>query len=644
MNSSNRAQDRNLVLLILATVILVGALLVAFVVHLASRQISLRLEQDFHAAVEAIDAGESGTATKLWRSLHQSEDHQAHADLIKCGLELNNGDPDAAIHKLEGMKHDGELEAARSLFIAKALIQLDRIDDAEATYQSILKTDASHSRAQRGLKQIAAIRTKEEDTQQFFTDVKPMVDKFCGDCHANPLPYSFPKSHWAEEVKQGFELYKLFDRHDLEVPDQALVTKYFRLQAPTEFDFSPVLDQRSHGPSTEFALLKPSAPAIANPGVAHVAWVSLEEGERPVLLVTDMRNGSVSAFDPNHPDRAARTLAQLRNPCHSTICDLDRDGNLDVLVADLGSFVPADNHDGRVICLKSDGKNGYEEVVLLDNVGRVADVQPGDFDSDGDIDLIVAVFGWRTTGSIQYLENTSDSGDEFQFKERQLDPRHGTIHVPVIDINQDGHLDFIALISQAHEEVVAFINDGRGKFSPQTLYAANDPSFGSSGIQLIDLDQDEDIDVLYTNGDSFDSALMKPYHGVQWLENKGDLHFEAHRVANGFGVYRAVAVDVDADTDLDIVAVSALPTKVLDPDLVKTTDSIICLINDGQQNFGKHVIEQGVCSHLTCDVGDFDQDGDIDFATGHVNLFDELMNMPPIDIWLNQSEPADADK
>jgi hypothetical protein len=53
------------------------------------------------------------------------------------------------------------------------------------------------------------------------------------------------------------------------------------------------------------------------------------------------------------------------------------------------------------------------------------------------------------------------------------------------------------------------------------------------------LDQDGDLDILYTNGDAFDyiPSLPRPWHGVQWLENLGGLEFTYHRLAAFDGAY-----------------------------------------------------------------------------------------------------------
>ena len=159
-----------------------------------------------------------------------------------------------------------------------------------------------------------------------------------------------------------------------------------------------------------------------------------------------------------------------------------------------------------------------------------------DFGGDGDLDVLVAEFGWRLTGRVLLLEQQSFQAGRFQFKTHVVDERHGASHVPIVDLDGDGRLDFVALISQEHETVVTFTNSGRNSFRADAIYSAPDPSYGSTAIQLADLDADGDVDVLLTNGDSFDSHILKPEHSLQWLEQRW------FQLPKPQGTYRIVVV------------------------------------------------------------------------------------------------------
>src|SRR5262249_6450102 len=157
---------------------------------------------------------------------------------------------------------------------------------------------------------------------------------------------------------------------------------------------------------------------------------------------------------------------------------------------------------------------------------------------------------------------------------------HGAIHVPVADLNGDGRPDFVALISQEHETVVAFLNQGGGKFEKQTIFRGPHPAYGSSGIQLVDVDGDGRLDVLYTNGDTLDKPyLLKPYHSIQWLRNPGNGTFpwEHHPITPMYGVHRAVAADFAGTGRKDVVAVGFLPVEGFPERKDRNLDGVIYL-------------------------------------------------------------------
>jgi len=206
------------------------------------------------------------------------------------------------------------------------------------------------------------------------------------------------------------------------------------------------------------------------------------------------------------------------------------------------------------------------------------------------------------------------------------------------DLDRDGKQDFVAVIAQEHEAVVAFLGDGKGGFRAQTLYAAPQPNWGSSGIQLVDLDGDGDLDVLATNGDMFDDDILKPYHGVQWLENKGGLRFEAHPLARLPGAHRAVAVDLDGDGDLDIAA-SAF-TGAVAGEAAARLASLVWLEQVKPGRFERHTIAVGRPVFATMDAGDVDGDGDADIVTGVFQLQGASDHW--LEVWENQTRSPGA--
>ena len=506
--------------------------------------------------------------------------------------------------------------------VAAALVVLDR---------QTLPADASQSQSQ----STPAVQSDEQQARVT-----------CGGCHAFSPPDILPRDAWRNE----FVRMMLIRENRLppigppdtvyptiQLPkDMEQVLPFYISRAPERLPAPEPWPATSESPLqfSRRSLTMPDMPGT--PAVSHVRLVDFDGDQRLDVLGTDMRQGLVFTGQLAKAGSALSIVASIPHPAHVTLADVDRDGVQDLLVADLGEFFPADHRNGAVIWLRGFGKGRFG-AFWLDGWPRVADVETADFNGDGKNDLAVAAFGWRKVGQIAILENRTASASQPSFTSHTIDPRAGGIQTIPADLNRDGKMDFVTLLAQEHETVLAYINKGTGDFSfeRQVIYAAPHANWGSSGIRLVDLDKDGDPDVLLSHGDTFDDGIVKPYHGIQWLENTGRYPFVEHTLAQMPGVHGIETGDLDGDGDLDIVA-GALLAGGSNVD-EKTLPALIWLEQTKPRTFVRHTIEMGSPRHGSLDVGDIDSDGDLDIVVGNFAI--EKLSTGWVDVWTNPRIP-----
>lgn len=364
------------------------------------------------------------------------------------------------------------------------------------------------------------------------------------------------------------------------------------------------------------------------PWVTNVQIVDFDRDGRLDIVACDARFDRIVWYrrDRGQTWQEKTIGTDLPGPAHATIVDLDGDHDSDVVVSVLGQLSPNDDTIGSLVWLENIDDQFVPHPLLTD-VRRVADAQPGDLDGDGDLDLVVAVFGYAR-GEILWLENRGSG----QWMSHQLWIAAGAIHVPVADYDGDGDLDIAAVVSQDDEEVWGFENDGHGRFKPRLIFRSNNPDLGTAGLVRADLDGDGDQDLILPAGDNLEDLYSYPqsYHGCFWLENVGPWDFKSRRIAAVGGTYAAATGDVDGDGDLDVVLVSMFN----DWDTPGHA-SLVYLENDGKQNFTTWQIDDSP-THLVCvGCGDLNGDGRADIVAGAMCVAAPFERSPGTLIWMS---------
>lgn len=228
-------------------------------------------------------------------------------------------------------------------------------------------------------------------------------------------------------------------------------------------------------------------------------------------------------------------LAQDR-PRYNTGCaflDYDRDGDLDLFVANYLKFDPATTPEpganpycwyrgipvncgprglpfDRNILYRNNGDGTFTDVSNASGISKPDQnyslgVVTGDFDRDGDIDIYVAC---DTTPSILYI-NRGDGTfeDEALFRGAAFDDNGKALSgmgVAAADYDGDGWLD-IFRTNFSDERETLYRNRGRGNFDDRTIAAglAHNTRFVGWGCEFLDFDNDGWRDLVLVNGHAF---------------------------------------------------------------------------------------------------------------------------------------------
>ena len=216
-----------------------------------------------------------------------------------------------------------------------------------------------------------------------------------------------------------------------------------------------------------------------------------------------------------------------------TTADIDGDGDLDVL-SSTSSY-----SDPKVVWYENTDGQGTFGTANLIAAKRSRNVKTGDFDGDGDIDIVFGYFSGTDYNKLFYYENANGAGSIWN--EYIIDDTDGPYFVRVADFNNDGNLDILATNLN---DTYWYPNNGNGNFGSRIDIYTNQFDWH---IETGDINNDGYPEVI--------TSLSSVGEERIFVNNNGN--FNQSFVINEPSSLAIInkAADMDGDVDMDMVAV-----------------------------------------------------------------------------------------
>ncbi|MBW7905690.1 MAG: VCBS repeat-containing protein [Phycisphaerae bacterium] len=336
---------------------------------------------------------------------------------------------------------------------------------------------------------------------------------------------------------------------------------------------------------------------LASPtGTLPPAWAD----EGVIALPIQFTEQQASRFPQPPPNEYTNQLA---------LADIDGDGDLDIAFANGGNYsTPGQPQKLRLFVNNGVGVFSDESDARTGGLTALArDVEFGDVDGDGDLDMAVAT-DFSTLPRLLINNGAGYFSDESATRLPGIPL--GSAHCAFGDVDNDGDLDLMfanALPNRfGNGQTQLYLNDGAGHFTDATAMRMpaqliNQPM----DAFFADLDGDLSLDIV---------VVSRGTNGTRLYRNDGHGFFAAFpgSFPPNAGSYAFDPGDVDGDGDLDMLAINAAPSSLVE----------LVLQNDGLGGFtdATNTILPPASNPAVDDNDsrwfDMDNDGDLDLLIG----------------------------
>ncbi len=457
-------------------------------------------------------------------------------------------------------------------------------------------------------------------TGDTIADGKNLVQLNCTQCHAL-VPYTaLNKNVWEHHTLPSMGHYLGVSRYlggyfkgDKDTSGlslqqwQAIVTYYNKMAPDTLLPAKKPIPLVNDWAS--FTLKKP-APGKLN---SHTTLAAVDENNHKIYT-SDYTTNKLTEWDQNLKPRDAGDL-----PSTAVNAIFDKNGGINnAIISCIGQFQPVDFPNGRVLRVNVDAKdNKSNQTLVASELARPVQTLQADFNNDGQPDLVILGQG-NFKGGVYLLKQNADHG----YSQSTITEQAGAVQAISGDFDKDGWTDLMVLFGHGDEGLWLFLNDHKGGFTAKNLLRFP-PVYGSTSIQIADVDHDGNPDVIYTCGYNFrDSRILKPYHGLYIFKNTGNWNLKQQWFYPINGCTKAIAADFKGDGHLDIVTSAFFADLKNEPE-----ESVIYFEQGSGFDFKPHAIPVSKYGRwMTMDVADFNGDGKPDIVLGNYAAGFEFQN------------------
>lgn len=254
----------------------------------------------------------------------------------------------------------------------------------------------------------------------------------------------------------------------------------------------------------------------------------------------------------------------LVNPLGCEISDIDSDNDLDIIVCSSG--------EDKIILFSNNGSGIFTRSELNNSIIMPQEIKALDLNNDNEIDFVVCTLDTNNT-IVAFL---NDGLENFSKTILAVGQQSTTLGVGYWDNNDTPDIiagfDKGTVLGEEQRDIAVFLNDGLANFIDSSLVMLEERT---STLELVDLDNDSDVDIIFGSGSSGILPLRIAINSDGKIEMVKEISKSAARV------YGIAGGDLTGDGTADIIA----------SDQVNSTNNLLLLVGDISTDVNENITQ-----------------------------------------------------